>query len=261
MDKIANGLTIGKYFFRQPRLNALTDSANMRPVQRTSVSDAIIAQITDLIERNVLKPGDRLPPERELCKRFQVGRSSLREALRSLSMMGLLEGRVGEGTFVCDKGQYVERALQWGFLLDGKKLQDLSETRMMLESQTAYLAAERATPADLAAMADALAGMAAGLADAGHFLASDLQFHLLIARATHNSILYSLLETTRSYLQEWIKESLAEPSLAGPRAELSLAEHRQILAALQRRDAEAARQAMAAHIRSSSGDLAEKVRG
>lgn len=233
----------------------------MRPVQRTSVSDAIIAQITDLIERNVLKPGDRLPPERELCKRFRVGRSSLREALRSLSMMGLLEGRVGEGTFVCDKGQYVERTLQWGFLLDRKKLQDLSETRMMLESQNAYLAAERATPADLAAMADALAGMAEGLADAGHFLASDLQFHLLIAQATHNSILYSLLETTRSYLQEWIKESLAEPSLAEHRAELSLAEHRQILAALQRRDAEAARQAMAAHIRSSSGDLAEKVRG
>ena len=227
----------------------------MRPVQRTSVSDAIIAQITDLIERNVLKPGDRLPPERELCKRFQVGRSSLREALRSLSMMGLLDGRVGEGTFVCDKGQYVERALQWGFLLDGKKLQDLSETRLMLESQNAYLAAERATPEDLAAIADALAGMAGGLADAGRFLASDLQFHLLIAQATHNSILYSLLETTRNYLQEWIKESLAEPSLAGPRAELSLAEHQQILAALQRRDAEAARQAMAAHIRSSSGDL------
>ena len=134
----------------------------MRPVQRTSVSDEIIAQIMDLIERNVLKPGDRLPPERELCKRFQVGRSSLREALRSLSMMGLLDGRVGEGTFVCDKGQYVERALQWGFLLDGKKLQDLSETRMMLESQNAYLAAERATAEDLAAIADTLAGMAWG---------------------------------------------------------------------------------------------------
>ncbi|MCE2447349.1 MAG: FadR family transcriptional regulator, partial [Candidatus Latescibacteria bacterium] len=66
-------------------------AAAMRPVQRTSVSDEIITQITDLIERNVLKPGDRLPPERELCKRFQVGRSSLREALRSLSMMGLLD--------------------------------------------------------------------------------------------------------------------------------------------------------------------------
>ena len=229
----------------------------MRPVQRTSVSDAIVAQITDLIERNVLKPGDRLPPERELCKRFRVGRSSLREALRSLAMMGLLDGRVGEGTFVCDKSQYVERALQWGFLLDGKKLQDLSETRMMLESQNAYLAAERATADDLAAIADTLVGMA----DEGRFLASDLQFHLLIARATHNSILYSLLETTRNYLQEWIKESLAEPSLAGPRAELSLAEHHQILEALQRRDAEAARQAMVAHIRSSGGDLAEKVRG
>ena len=99
----------------------------MRPVHRTSVSDEIVAQITDLIAREVLKPGDRLPAERELCKRFGVGRSSLREALRSLAMMGILDGRVGEGTFVCDNSKYLEKALQWGFALDGKRLHDLSE--------------------------------------------------------------------------------------------------------------------------------------
>ena len=229
----------------------------MRPVHRTSVSDEIVAQITDLIARDVLKPGDRLPPERELCQRFGVGRSSLREALRSLSMMGILDGRVGEGTFVCDNSKYLEKALQWGFALDGKKLQDLSETRMMLESQNAYLAAERATAVDLEAIAAALEGMEGALEDWGHFLESDLQFHLLIAQATHNSILYSLLETTRNYLQEWIKGSLSEPALR--RAELSLREHRQILVSLQQRDAAGARRAMAAHIRSSSEDLQEQV--
>ena len=231
----------------------------MRPVHRTSVSDEIVAQITDLIAREVLKPGDRLPAERELCKRFGVGRSSLREALRSLAMMGILDGRVGEGTFVCDNSKYLEKALQWGFALDGKRLHDLSETRMMLESQNAYLAAERETATDLEAIAAALEGMEGALEDWGRFLESDLQFHLLIAQATHNSILYSLLETTRNYLQEWIKGSLSEPSLAGRRAELSLREHRQILVGLQQRDAASARRAMAAHIRSSSGDLQEQV--
>ena len=141
----------------------------MRPVHRTSVSDEIVAQITDLIARDVLKPGDRLPPERELCQRFGVGRSSLREALRSLSMMGILDGRVGEGTFVCDNSKYFEKALQWGFALDGKKLQDLSETRMMLESQNAYLAAERATAVDLEAIQDLDADAREGFQPIGLF--------------------------------------------------------------------------------------------
>lgn len=232
---------------------------SMRPVHRTSVSDEIVTQLTDLIARNVLKPGDRLPPERELCKQFGVGRSSLREALRSLAVMGILDGRIGEGTFVCDNSQYLEKALQWGFRLDGKQLQDLSETRMMLESQNAYLAAERATAADLVEIAEALAGMGKALEDWGRFLECDLQFHLLIARATHNSILYSLLETTRNHLQEWIKGSLSEPSLAGRRAELSLREHGQILTALRQRDTEGARLAMTAHIRSSGQDLQQQV--
>ena len=238
---------------------AVVVGESMRPVQRTSVSDEIVAQITDLIARNVLKPGDRLPPERELCKQFGVGRSSLREALRSLAVMGILDGRIGEGTFVCDNSQYLEKALQWGFRLDGKKVQDLSETRMMLESQNAYYAAERATATDLQAITEALAGMEGALEDWVRFLESDLQFHLLIAKATHNSILYSLLETTRTHLQEWIKGSLSEPSLADRRAELSLREHRQILEALRQRDTEGARLAMAAHIRSSGQDLQIQV--
>jgi len=242
-----------------PKKAAVEVSESMRPVHRTSVSDDIVAQLTDLIARNVLKPGDRLPPERELCKQFGVGRSSLREALRSLSVMGILDGRIGEGTFVCDNSQYLERALQWGFRLDGKKLQDLSETRLMLESQNVLLAAERATETDLEAIVEALAGMEGALQDWERFLENDLRFHLLIAKATHNSILYSLLETTRNHLQEWIKGSLSEPSLAGPRAELSLREHHKILAALRQRDTEGARLAMAAHIRSSGEDLQVQV--
>lgn len=236
-------------------------TAEMRPVHRTSVSDEIVAQITDLIARKVLKPGDRLPAERELCKRFGVGRSSLREALRSLAVVGILDGRVGEGTFVCDNSQYLEKALQWGLLLDDKKVRDLSETRMMLESQNAYWAAERATEDDLMAIAGALTGMEAAREDWGLFLESDVQFHLLIAQATHNSILASLLEMTRNYLQEWIKGSLAEPSLAGRRARLSLEEHHEILQTLRRRDPEGARRAMAAHIHSSSEDLQEQMAG
>jgi GntR family transcriptional repressor for pyruvate dehydrogenase complex len=238
----------------------LKDSENaVRPVRRTSVCDEIITQILDLIARNVLHPGDRLPTERELCKRFGVGRSSLREALRSLVTMGILDSRVGEGTFVCDNSQFLQKALQWGLLLDRKKVQDLLETRLMLESENAFWAAQRAKDEDLNAVEEALAAMRLGLGDREVFLAADLRFHLLIAQATQNSILASLLEATRGYLQEWIERSLT--SRAEVRSRRSLEEHARIVEALRGGDGERARTAMVAHIQSSSEDLLELVEG
>lgn len=226
-------------------------------IARTSVSDEIIAQIVDLIARGQLKPGQRLPAERELCKQFGVGRTSLREALRSLAVMGILEGRVGDGTFVSiDNEKYLKNAFQLGLLFDHKCVQDLIETRLMLESQTAFWATQRATKEDLAELEQTLEGMAETFDQPEQYLALDVQFHLGIARATHNTILYSLLGTIRSYLQEWMKGSLAESAAGmGRRAELSLQEHKKIVAALSQGQAEQASAAMNAHILSSSVDL------
>lgn len=239
----------------------LQSADSMRPVVRTSLSDEIITQILDLIKRNVLAPGDRLPPERELCKRFGVGRSSLREALRSLSVMGILDGRVGEGTFVNDNHQFLEKALQWGMLLDHKKVQDLVETRLMLESENAFWAAERAREEDLSAIEEALVEMKQALDDPVKFLAADLRFHLQIAQATQNTILAGLLEATRGYLQEWIERSLAEPTRADARARLSLEQHGRIVGALRAGDGQAASQAMRDHLLSSGEDLKVQVEG
>ena len=236
----------------------------MRPVTRTSLSDEIVEQMIDLISRDVLKPGDRLPAERELCKQLGVGRSSLREALRSLAVMGILDGRVGDGTFVSNNNRkYLEKTLQWGLLLDRKKVQDLIETRLMLESQTAFLAAQRATAENVEEIEATLRGMEASIEQPEKYLEFDLQFHLMIAQATQNSILYSLLSMIRGYLQEWIKGSLAEPSASKTemRATLSLAEHKKILHALRKGEAEAAQGAMTEHILSSSVDLQTYIEG
>lgn len=242
----------------KPQEQTVPTQEKMRPVARTSLSDEIVDQIIDLISRDVLKPGERLPPERELCKSFGVGRTSLREALRSLAVMGILEGRVGEGTFICNSNKkHLEKILQWGLLLDHNTVQDLIETRLMLETQTASLAARRATGENLREIEQTLRGMEASIEQPEKYLKSDLQFHLTIAQATQNSILYSLLSMTRSYLQEWIKGSLAEPSTPEQvaRATLSLQEHEKILQALRKGDAEGAQQAMREHILSSSVDL------
>lgn len=229
------------------------------PLRRISLSDKIIEQIIDLISRNVLQPGERLPSEKDLCKRFGVGRATLREALRSLAVMGILDGRVGEGTFVSHNNQrYLERNLQWGLLLDPKKVEDLLETRLMLETQTAFSAARKATPANLKAMEGSIQGMESSLGRPDQYLRFDLEFHLLVAQATQNTILHHLVSMTRGYLQAWIEESLVSPPSSPEdrhRAQSSIREHRAILMALRSGQAEQARQAMKAHILSSSADL------
>jgi GntR family transcriptional regulator, transcriptional repressor for pyruvate dehydrogenase complex len=247
---------------KAPKSDTLA-SQEIRPVSRASLSDGIVEQIIDLIARDILKAGDRLPSEKELCVRFQVGRTTIREALRSLAVMGILDGRVGEGTFVSHSNKkYLEKSLQWGLLMERKDVQDLIETRLMLESQTAFSAAQRATEDDLQEIERAIRGMEQALDQPEEYLKFDLQFHLAIARATQNSILYNLLSMTRGYLQSWIQESLSKPSIRKmrKRAESSVREHDKILHALREHRPEEARQAMTEHILSSSGDLQAKIR-
>ncbi|MBM3725259.1 MAG: FadR family transcriptional regulator [Acidobacteria bacterium] len=227
----------------------------LKPVPRSSLSDGIVRQILMLIDSGTLRPGDRMPAEKQLCVQFGVGRTSVREALKSLAVMGLVEARAGDGTFVLDGGgRHPQRVFQWGLLLDPKVTADLIETRVMLESGNASLAAEKASPADIARMTAALKGMKAAVADPAAYLEQDLLFHEAVAQATHNSILRSLLSTTRAYLQEWIARTLAQGP-APERARKSIAEHGRILRAIAARDPGKAWQAMAAHILSSSRDL------
>ncbi|SVE24582.1 uncharacterized protein METZ01_LOCUS477436, partial [marine metagenome] len=98
-------------------MSEITEVENpYRQIERATVSDAIVDQLRGLVAQGILKPGDRLPSERELCKRFGVGRTSVREALKPLITMGLLEGRMGSGTFVAAETGQFQKSLQWGLL-------------------------------------------------------------------------------------------------------------------------------------------------
>src|SRR5208282_4095116 len=210
----------------------------LKPAQRISLSDNIVEQLTGLIAREELKPGERIPSEKQLCLQFGVGRTSVREALKSLSVIGILESHAGDGTFVsASYDRYLERAFQWGLLLDRKAVNDLGETRLLLETHTTYLAARRATADDLAAMERAVQGMEDYVADRKRYLEHDLQFHLLIAQATQNTILGNLLSTIRGYLQNWAEQTLATSPPEDPtsRAALSIKQHKKILRALKKR--------------------------
>ncbi len=234
------------------------DAPTIQPIRKRAISDEIVDQLVSLISRNELKPGERLPPERDLCRQFGVGRTSLREALKSLATLGIIEGRVGEGTFISrDSSRHLERTLQWGLLLDDKGIEDLIETRLMLECQTADAAATRAQKQDLLDIRQAVDRLESSLGDQSLFLEQDLAFHLAIAKATGNTILYNMLSLTRNYLQQWIVQSLDDPTSpdGSRRAQLSLQEHREILEAIEAADQNLSRQRMHAHLVSSSRDL------
>jgi GntR family transcriptional regulator, transcriptional repressor for pyruvate dehydrogenase complex len=225
-------------------------------IKRATVSDAIVEQLLQLIASQTLKPGDRLPSERDLCTRFGVGRTSVREALKPLITMGILEGRIGSGTFVAAEARQFQKPLEWGLLLDLHGQDDLVETRHMLETNAAHWAALRADAEHLAAIEETVQGMADHLHNPARFQDYDATFHFEIARATQNKILYRLINVIRGQIQTWIAERLTlSPERAEALARTSLAQHQEIFDAIKSGDGAGARTAMDHHIQTATQDL------
>jgi GntR family transcriptional repressor for pyruvate dehydrogenase complex len=188
--------------------------------------------------------GDRIPPERELCQMLGVGRASLREALKALEIMGMIETRLGDGTFVCGRGEFLSRPLLWAITGSSPEdTQQLVEARRCLEVEMAGWAAERATDEELAVIAKHLERMHAS-STPNEFLEADLSFHLAIGTAAHNAIFMNALHLIRNLMRQWIGRTL----LVGGVTEVALRQHEEIFEAIQAHDTFAARAAMARHL-------------
>ena len=219
-----------------------------RPVQKSSISDEIVRQVMQQISSGDLLPGQRLPSERDLCKQFNAGRSSLREALRCLSIMGVLTARVGEGTSVAKDGsKFLETVMQWRVITERYEIRNLMELRLALEGLAAASCAERATDAEIAGIGELVEQMEAAVDNAKRFSALDLEFHLALAKASRNQALADMVSMIRGQLARVVSTVLMLPD-ARP---LSTAEHAEIARALRRRKPEAARKAMQAHLHSA----------
>ena len=228
--------------------SARSVKSKIRRVTKVSISEEIAQQIMDLIASGDLKPGQRLPSERELCKDFGAGRSSLREALRCLSIVGVLNARVGEGTSVsADGGKFLGKIIEWRMITEKHDVENLLEVRIGLEGVAAANAAARATQKDLEHIEELLSQMRAAINDRKQFAALDLAFHIALAKASRNAFLIDLVSMIRSQLARVLQKVLSLPN-AVP---LSLKEHQAIFDAIKRSDAEAARQAMHAHLQSA----------
>ena len=204
-------------------------------------------QFLSLIHGGSLQHGDRLPSERTLADQFGVSRSSVREALRSLELQGLVISRRGSGTFINTDDLNSVVALIASSLSSGTDtLRDIFEMRHLLEPQIAFLAAQRVNTQELLQMAEILEDQERQIAQGETGVNADTDFHFALAMATHNSALVKVVSAMEDILRLSRDQSLQEPG----RPQRSLASHRQILEMLQGRDQHAARQAMEHHLTS-----------
>ena len=222
----------------------------IRPVSKISISDEIVDQIMGLISRGDLKPGQRLPSERELCLRFGSGRSSLREALRCLSIVGVLNARVGEGTSVAaDGGKFLGKILEWRLITEQHDIENLMEVRAGLEVLSAASAARTSTVEDLAALETLLSKMNQFKDDHKRFAALDVEFHLAIAKASGNPLLSDMISMIRGQLVKGLSRVLMLPTALS----LSYREHVRIVQCIREHNPEAASEAMGSHIAAGLG--------
>lgn len=226
-------------------LDRLASLGRANPISRTTLSEQIATIIATMISEGKWKPSEKLPSEPALCQSFGVGRSTLREALKALSFVGMVEIQHGGGTYVSAEATSVLRRILPQAWLAEEKVSDLCEARIALESELVALCARRATEEDLENIEKLVNEMRQAFRESGdRFLQLDLEFHLTIANASKNQVLADSLRTIRELLHELIKKS---QELPGGR-EVALAHHTKILEALKQRNPRKARTAMRSHV-------------
>jgi GntR family transcriptional repressor for pyruvate dehydrogenase complex len=215
-------------------------------VKRSRVYESIVQQLTQLIRKGKLRPGDRLPPERELAETLGVSRSTLRSALRVLEGLRMIDSRQGDGTYVSEADlEQLVAPLAAVLYTHSFMVEDILELRQIIEPPIAEWAAMRARPEDIEELESILAVQAKKAAEGLHTAEEDSRFHYAIAEATGNQMVVHLIDLVMSLLAEVRASSLQAPD----RQEASLAGHRSILEAIKDHDQAAALQAMKEHIR------------
>jgi GntR family transcriptional regulator, transcriptional repressor for pyruvate dehydrogenase complex len=201
--------------------------------------------LLDYLLAGNVTPGTRLPSERRLAEELGVGRSVVREALKSLGLLGLIEVRQGDGTYVKQlESELLPKVIEWGLLLGERRTRDLVEARRHLEVITAQLAAARRDDSDLVALHEALQGMEAAEGDIETFVGHDVAFHLRVAEAADNWVLSAVLTNIQSLLRVWITRVIRDAGKSSP----SYLEHVPVYLAIVNRDPAAAGAAMQTHL-------------
>jgi GntR family transcriptional repressor for pyruvate dehydrogenase complex len=230
----------------QGRTRTPASRAEFKVVRKARLYEQVAKQIHRLIVDGVLKPGDRLPPERELAEKFGIGRSSIRDAIRILEVMGILEPRQGLGTVVRDpSAESLVVPLSSVLLRKRGLVAELLDVRRMIEPALAARAAANATPEDIARMEEILFRQEAKIRRGEPAVEEDSQFHYTLAVVAGNTVVLRVLDV----LMDLLRESRARSLQVRGRPERSFAGHRRILRAIKRRDGAAAQAAVRQHLK------------
>ena len=223
-----------------------------QPIQSERLYEQIVDQIEQSIAAGNLEVGDQLPPERELAEQFGVSRTAVREAIKALREKGLVEIRLGRGTFVTNTtSDVIRRSLGVLFKADeANGSVNLVEVREILEPEIAARAALHVTEQNIASMTKAVEIMETALDNADIFVEADLDFHLALAEATQNPIIPILMDSIIELLREQRKRT---GNVTGGLARGQY-HHKIILEAVMKRDPQAARKAMQDHLQQVRDD-------
>ncbi len=230
---------------------------NFKPVERATVSEKIARRIIELINKGKLQPGDKLPSERHLMEQLHVSRSPIREALRSLSLIGLLETRPGDGTYVSEHlTTTLADQVEWSILMDKEDILEWLEVREPLEVQAAGLAAERITPKGLRRLETALADYYNNADDPERLAEAEIRFHQTVVDIADNDTLRRLMGIFYDFYRQYVQQRRFRFATKNPHKQ----GHQEIIEAIKVGDTEAARQAMKNHLSvSKQRALAEEL--
>jgi len=227
-------------------------------LQHRKLYEQVVERIRQQILSGELTSGDQLPNERSLGERFGVSRTVIREAMKTLIQSGLVEVRRGQGTFVVDgTADALKQSLRMMMgLASEERVGEMVEVRELLEPEIAARAARYRRDDDLEAMQRAIEDMDAALNDAGAFIEADHRFHVALAVATQNHFIPRLLDSVVDLLQE-LRGHIFQVGGGPTRGQRH---HRRILAAVEARDADAARTAMLDHLAQVRRDSKQAIK-
>jgi len=251
MDKI-NNLTL-KHLEQYQGANQM-----FIPIKSTKVYEQVIDQIKNMIDKGILKKGDKLPSERNLVQQLQVSRASIREALRALEVIGLIECRQGEGSYIKTSFQdNLFEPLSIMFMLEGSNQEEIWELRKIIEVEAVGLTAKRITSEQLSELSEITERFMNSEGEEEAITAEiDKEFHYKIAECSGNVLIFDILKTVATLVDHFIKDARKLIIVHEGNKEILFSQHNEIYLAIERHSSGEARKAMREHL-----DFANKYKG
>ncbi|MBU3092341.1 FadR family transcriptional regulator [Clostridium sp. CM028] len=218
------------------------------PIKNTKVYEQVIDQIKNMIDKGTLKKGDKLPSERNLVEQLKVSRASIREALRTLEVIGLIECRQGEGSYI--KANFQDKLfepLSIMFMLEGSNPEEIWELRKIVEVEASGLAANRITSEQLKELKE-LTQRFMNCADENTNVEIDKEFHYKIAECSGNVLVFNILKTVSTLVDHFIKDARKLILVDPENKEILFSQHNEIYLSMEKHSSADARKAMREHL-------------